>query len=55
MIGVSSESGRPVLDGLYDQLLRRGVHYFLPSSHMEIVGRVSETVPQIVFHGVSSP
>ena len=50
MLGVSNESGRPVLEGLYDQLLKRGVHYFLPSSHLEIVGRASENAPQIAFH-----
>ncbi len=53
MLGVSSESGRPVLEGLYDQLLRRGVQYFLPSSHLEIVGRVPESTPHIVFHASS--
>jgi hypothetical protein len=44
------ESGRPVLDGLYQQLLRRGVQYFLPSSHLEIVGDVPASTPHIVFH-----
>ena len=53
MIGVSNESSRPVLEGLYQQLLTRGVRYFLPSSHLEIVGRVSESTPQIVFHASS--
>ena len=47
------ESGRPVLDGLYQQLLRRGVQYFLPSSRLEIVGSVSESTPQIVLHVTS--
>jgi hypothetical protein len=50
MIGVSDESDRPVLEGLYQQFLMRGVQYFLPSSHLEIVGHVSESTPQIVFH-----
>ncbi len=50
---VSKESGRPVLDGLYQQLLRRGVQYFLPSSHLEVVGHVRESTPEIVFHATS--
>ena len=41
---------RPVLDGLYQQLLKRGVQYFLPSSHLEVAGRVRESTPEIVFH-----
>ena len=58
MIQSVEESGRPVLDGLYQQLLRRGVQYFLPSSHLEIAGRVRESTPHIVFqhgahHGLS--
>jgi len=54
MIGdVSKESGRPVLDGLYQQLLRRCVQYFLPSSHLEVVGHVRESTPEIVFHAMS--
>jgi len=50
MIGLSNESSRPVLEGLYQQLLSRGVQYFLPPSRIEIVGRVSESTPQMVFH-----
>src|SRR5229473_1159330 len=50
---VSNESGRPVLDGLYQQLLRRGVQYFLPSSHLEIVDRARESTPEMVFHATS--
>jgi hypothetical protein len=50
---VSKESGRPVLDELYQQLLRRGVQYFLPSSHLEMVGHVRESTPKIVFHPTS--
>jgi hypothetical protein len=30
------KSSAPVLNGLYEQLLRRGVQYFLPSSRLEI-------------------
>ena len=52
--GVSKESGRPVLDGLYQQLLRRGVQYFLPSSHLEIVGSVRQSTPQIIFQWTSN-
>src|SRR5580658_9040680 len=47
------ESGKPVLNGLYQQLLRRGVQYFLPSSQLEIVGNVPEWTPQIVFRTAS--
>jgi len=50
---ISKETGRPVLDGLYQQFLRRGVQYFLPSSHFEMVGRVQEFTPEIVFHATS--
>src|SRR5438477_6175253 len=50
---VSKESGRPVLDGLYQQLLRRGVQYFLPSSHLEMAGHVRESTPEIVFRATS--
>ncbi len=50
---VSQESGRPVLDGLYQQLLRRGVQYFLPSSHLEMVGHARESTPEMVFHATS--
>src|SRR6266550_1267669 len=46
---LSKENGRPMLDGLYQQLLQRGVQYFLPSSHLEIVGSARESTPQIVF------
>jgi hypothetical protein len=50
---VSKESGRPVLDGLYQQFLQRGVQYFLPSSHLEMVGHVQESTPEIVFHATA--
>lgn len=48
------ESAKPVLNGLYQQLLRRGVQYFLPSSQLDIVGHVPEWTPQIVFHAPSN-
>src|SRR5260370_24856136 len=51
----SRESGGPVLDGLYQQFLQRGVKYFLPSSHLEMVGRVRESTPEIVFQPTSRP
>jgi hypothetical protein len=50
---VSKENGRPVLDSLYQQLLRRGVQYFLPSSHLDMAGQVRESTPEIVFHAES--
>jgi hypothetical protein len=43
---VSKESGETVLDGLYQQLLKRGVQYFLPSSHLEMIGRASYFLAQ---------
>ena len=52
---VSRERGGPILDVLYQQLLRQGVKYFLPSSQLETVGRVREFTPEIVFHPTSSP
>ena len=50
---VSRESGRPALDGLYQQLLQRGVKYFLPSSDLEIVEGIQESSSQMVFHTTS--
>ena len=50
---VSTKDGRPVLDGLYQQLLKRGVQYFLPSSHLEVVGQARESTPEVVFHTTS--
>jgi hypothetical protein len=41
-----TESGGPVLGGLYEQLLRRGIQYFLPTSHLEIIGYDSEPTSQ---------
>lgn len=52
---VSRDSGGSILDGLYQQLLRRGIQYFLPSSHLELVGHAPESMPQIVFHETSEP
>ena len=47
--GMSTESGRIVLDGLYQQLLRRGVEYFLPASRLEILEPLPEFMPTAVF------
>ena len=47
------EPNKPVLNGLYQQLLRSGIHYFLPSSHLEIVGAVEEYTPQIVLRAAT--
>jgi hypothetical protein len=46
---VSKGGGEPALDVLYQQILKRGVEYFLPSSHLEMVGRSRESTPEIVF------
>jgi hypothetical protein len=50
---VSKASGGTLLDGLYQQLLRRGVQYFLPYSHLEMVGQVPGSTPEVVFHATS--
>ena len=51
MIPLTNEqSGGPVLNGLYEQLLVRGVQYFLPSSRLEIVERVQQSTPEIAFY-----
>ena len=48
------ESGEPVLNALYQQFLKRGVQYFLPSSQLEIVGNVPDWTPHIVFQAPSN-
>src|SRR5579864_8911196 len=50
---VPIERTGPILDGLYQELLRQGVQYFLPSSRIEMVGRSRESTPQIVLHPAS--
>jgi hypothetical protein len=47
---VTAENSTPILDVLYAQLLRRGVQYFLPSSHLDIVGQDPESTSEITFH-----
>jgi hypothetical protein len=37
---------------LYQELLRRGIQYFLPSSRLEVVGSAREYTPQMVFHAL---
>ena len=41
------------LDGLYQQLLKRGVQYFLPSSRLEITGGAEASTPHIVLHSTA--
>src|SRR5580704_17811992 len=53
ILSVSEESTRPALDGLYRQLLRRGIQYFLPSGHLDIAGHTLDTQPRMVFHAAS--
>jgi hypothetical protein len=53
-LSVLKERGKPILNGLYQQLLRRGVQYFLPSSQLEVVGNVPDWTPQLVFHSPSN-
>jgi hypothetical protein len=50
MTRVSQSGGRPVLEGLYQQLLRRGVEYFLPACKLEVSGQVRESTAQSVLH-----
>src|SRR5271156_4035346 len=50
---MEKDPNKPVLNGFYQQLLRRGIHYFLPSSHLEIAGEVEEYTPQIVLRGAT--
>lgn len=38
------------LDGLYEQLLTRGVEYFLPSSSFEVAGKTRKSTPEISFY-----
>ncbi len=54
VLSALKESGKPGLNGLYEQLLRRGVQYFLPSSHLEVLGQASEWTPQVVFQPASN-
>src|SRR5947209_14891759 len=51
MIPSRSEQARMrALDGLYEQLLTRGVRYFLPSSGFEIAGQARKFTPEIAFY-----
>jgi hypothetical protein len=50
---VSKRRGKAVLDGLYQQLLQRGIQYFLPSSNLGSLGPAREWSPHIVFHETS--
>src|SRR5580704_16504304 len=54
VLSAPKESRKPVLKGLYQQLLIRGVQYFLPSSQLDVVGHDPEWTPQIVFQAPSS-
>lgn len=49
MANASHASGRPVLIGLYQQLLTRGIRSFLPSSQIDIVESVPDSTTQLVF------
>jgi hypothetical protein len=54
VVSALNGSSEPLLNGLYQQLLRRGIQYFLPSSQIEIVGQVPDWAPQIVFQPASN-
>ena len=45
-MGSPSSEGTPVFGGLYQQLLRRGIQYFLPSSRLEVIEHDPGPVPQ---------
>jgi hypothetical protein len=49
-LAAPAENGTSVPDMLFEQLLRRGVQYFLPSSHLEIVGRAPDSTAEMSFH-----
>jgi hypothetical protein len=46
---VQAEKNTPHLNTLYEQLFRRGVQYFLPSSHLEVVERHHGSTPDVIF------
>jgi len=48
-----AEKNKPALNALYEQLFRRGVQCFLPSSHLEIVGSDGESTPEIILQGTT--
>src|SRR5580698_2917291 len=48
MTSASYASGRPVLHGLYQQLMTRGIRSFLPSSQVEVMD-VAESTAKVVF------
>ena len=53
VVSIAKDPNKPVLNGVYQQLLRRGIQYFLPSSHLGIVGEVEEYTPQIVLRSAA--
>ena len=42
-----TEPHRPFIDRYYEELLKRGIQYFLPSSELTNVGRTEERKPQL--------
>jgi len=44
-----AERATPILEVLYEQLLRRGIHYFLPFSRLDLIGHAQNSTPEIVF------
>lgn len=53
MRSLSEESGKRILNELYHQLLRHGVQYFLPSSHLELLGSAENVSVEVVFQPAS--
>ena len=50
---MSRKGGGPILDELNQQLLFDGVTYLLPTSHLEMVGHVPESAPEVVFRAAA--
>jgi hypothetical protein len=49
MTNASQASGRPVLHGLYQQLMTRGIRSFLPSIQIDLVESAPQSTAQVVF------
>jgi hypothetical protein len=47
-------AGRPILESLYDQLLRRGIQYFFPLAQVEVLGPAETSAPEMTFDSLSA-
>ncbi len=50
---VSAETGKLVLDSLYQEFLRRGIQYFFPTSTLQMIQRLSESAPHVLFQEIT--